>query len=127
MISVNSIIKMDWGRIRDLTEAQVEALEQTAEYLRTEVVQAQVMPFDMGTLQNESTFADYSESKSGKVSLISTQPYARRVYFHPEYEFQTEENPHARGKWYEDWLPGGQKANDCKQEYEQIYKRITGV
>ena len=46
MINVNSIIKMDWGRIQALTEAQVTALEQTAEYLHTEVVQAQVIPFD---------------------------------------------------------------------------------
>ena len=46
MINVNSIIKMDWGRIQALTDAQVTALEQTAEYLHTEVVQAQVMPFD---------------------------------------------------------------------------------
>ena len=29
------------------------ALEQTAEALHTEVVQAQVMPFDTGHLQNE--------------------------------------------------------------------------
>ena len=29
MINVNSIIKMDWGRIQALTEAQVTALEQT--------------------------------------------------------------------------------------------------
>lgn len=127
MISVNSIIKMNWGRIQALTQAQVTALEQTAEYLHTEVVQAQVMPFDKGALQNESTFADYSDSKAGKVSLVSTQPYARRLYFHPEYEFQTKENPHAGGEWYKDWLPGGKKASDCKQEYKQLYKRITGV
>ena len=80
MINVNAIIKMDWGRIQVLTEAQVTALEQTAEYLHTEVLQAQVMPFDEGTLQNDSTFADYTESRSGKVSLVSTQPYARRLY-----------------------------------------------
>ena len=127
MINVKSIIKMDWGRIQVLTEAQVTALEQTAEYLHTEVVQAQVMPFDEGTLQNDSTFADYTESRSGKVSLVSVQPYARRLYYHPEYNFRTKENPYARGEWYEDWLPGGRKEQDCQKEYKQIYKRITGV
>lgn len=127
MISANSTVRMNWGRIRELTEAQITALEQTAEYLHTEVVQAQVMPFDTGNLQNESTFVDTSKSSSGKVALVSSTPYARRMYFHPEYDFKTDENPNAGGEWLEDWLPGGSKQDDCKKAFKQIYKRITGV
>lgn len=127
MIKVNSTIKMDWGRVQNLTGAAAPALEQTAEYLHTEVVQAQVMPFDTGNLQNESTFIDKTNSREGKVSLVSSTPYARRLYFHPEYHFQKHENPNAGGEWYKDWLPGGSKEKDCKQAFKQIYKRITGV
>ena len=127
MISANSTIRMNWGRIRELTEAQITALEQTGEYLHTEIVQAQVMPFDTGNLQNESTFVDTSKSSSGKVTLVSSTPYARRMYFHPEYDFKTDENPNAGGEWLEDWLPGGSKQDDCKKAFKQIYKRITGV
>ena len=72
MIKVNSIVNLDLPKIRKLTEMQVEALEQTAEALHTEVIQAQVFPRDTGNLQNESTFVDTSESKQGKVSLVST-------------------------------------------------------
>lgn len=85
MISVNSTVKMNFPKIQQLTRAQVMALEQTAEALHTNVVQAQVFPRDTGNLQNESTFVDYSESSQGKVSIISSTPYARRLYFHPEY------------------------------------------
>ena len=99
MIKVKSTVKMNFPRIRQLEQAQVTALEQTAEALHTEVVQAQVMPFDTGALQTESTFVDYSESRQGKVSIISNTPYARRLYFHPEYHFKTKENPTARGTW----------------------------
>lgn len=127
MISANSTIRMNWGRIRELTEAQITALEQTGEYLHTDVVQAQVMPFDTGNLQNESTFVDTSKSSSGKVTLVSSTPYARRMYFHPEYDFKTVENPNAGGEWLEDWLPGGSKQDDCKKEFKRFYKRITGV
>lgn len=127
MIKVNSTIKMDWGRVQKLTDAAALALEQTAEYLHTEVVQAQVMPFDTGNLQNESTFIDKTNSREGKISLVSSTPYARRLYFHPEYHFRKHENPNAGGKWYKDWLPGGSKEKDCKQAFKQIYKRITGV
>ena len=127
LISVNSVIKLNLPMIRKLTEAQTTALEQTAEALHTEVVQAQVFPRDTGNLQNESTFLDRSESENGKVSIVSSTPYARRLYFHPEYHFQTDENRHAKGKWYADWLPGGQNEDFCINTFKQIYRRLTGV
>ena len=65
-MQVKSTIKLNMPRISQLTRAAVVALEQTAEALHTEVVQAQGMPFDTGNLQNESTFVDTSEASSGK-------------------------------------------------------------
>ena len=127
MISASSRIRMNFPRIRQLEAAQVKALEQTAEALHTEVVQAEVFPRDTGALQNESTFVDTSESRQGKVSLASSTPYARRLYFHPEYHFQADENRHAKGKWYADWLPGGQNEDFCINTFKQIYRRLTGV
>ena len=44
MISVNSTVKLNFPKIQQLTKAQVMALEQTAEALHTNVVQAQVLP-----------------------------------------------------------------------------------
>lgn len=87
MINVNSTIKLDFVKISRLSQAQVTALEETAETLHTEVIQAQVFPRDTGTLQNESTYVDTSESGRGKVSIVSTTPYARRLYFHPGISF----------------------------------------
>ena len=127
MIKVNSKIKMNMPRIRELSQAAVTALEQTAEALHTEVVQAQVFPFYTGNLQNESTFVDYSEVKQGKVTLVSNTPYARRLYYHPEYNFQTKENPNAKGRWYEDWVPGGSKDDFAKKAFKELYKRAGGV
>lgn len=126
-MDVKSMVKLDFGRIAQLSDTAVKALELTAEYLHTEVVQAQVMPFDTGNLQNESTFVEASESGSGRVSIIHTTPYARRLYYHPEYTFQKTENPAAGGQWYEEWLPGGGKADSCREAYGQIYKRLAGV
>ena len=93
---VNSTVKLDFGTIRKLERAQIIALEQTAEYLHTEVVQAQVVPFDKGVLQGEAMAPDYSRSSQGVVSLVHSTPYARRLYFHPEYQFQTKANPHEK-------------------------------
>ena len=116
-----------FGTIRKLERAQIIALEQTAEYLHTEVVQAQVVPFDKGVLQGDAMAPDYSRSSQGVVSLVHSTPYARRLYFHPEYKFQTKENPHAKGKWFEDWIDGGKKSHKIKQAYGRLYKQITGV
>lgn len=127
MIKVSSVVKLNMPKIKQLTQAQVTALEQTAEALHTEVVQAQVFPRDTGNLQNESTFVDYSNSSKGKVSIISSTPYARRLYFHPEYHFQKGENPNARGKWYADWLPGGSQADFAVKAFKNIYRRLTDI
>ena len=126
-MQVKSAVKMNFPRIRQLTQAAVTALEMTAEALHTEVVQAQVFPFDTGNLQNESTFVDTSESAKGKVTLVSSTPYARRLYYHPEFHFQKEENPNARGEWYEDWLPGGSEENFAVDAFTRFYKKVGGV
>lgn len=160
-MKVSSTVKMNFGRIRQLTQAQVTALEQTTEALHTEVVQAQVMPFDDpeivekhvygkrgqfakngreykgkivretvhggGNLQNNSTFVDYTDIQTGRAVLVSSTPYARRLYFHPEYHFDKGENPHAKGEWYEDWLPGGKHKDFCQKTFAELYKRLAGL
>lgn len=127
MIRATSIVNMNFGRLRRLTGAQITALKQTGAAVQADVEQAQVFPRDTGTLQNESTFVDCSESFRGRITLVSSTPYARRMYYHPEYHFRTEENPNARGMWYEDWLKGGKKQNFARKAFKEIYKRAGGV
>ena len=117
----------------------------TGEALHTEVVQAQVMPFDTGAMQGDKTFMKAGESvkctyengdvaintitraHDGKVSLITTAPQARRLYYHPEYDFQKDENPFAGGKWFEPWLPGGISEDFCHRAFKKFYKKAGGV
>ncbi|MBS6645886.1 MAG: hypothetical protein KH366_20110 [Clostridiaceae bacterium] len=124
---VTSRVKMNMPRVKQLTQASVKTLEMTAEALHTEVVQAQVMPFDGGHLQEDSTFVDYSDSQSGRVTLVSSTPYARRLYYHPEYNFQTDENSFAGGEWYQPWLPGGKSENFARDAFKKIYKKVGGL
>nr|DAI79321.1 MAG TPA: Minor capsid protein [Caudoviricetes sp.] len=127
MMRVTSQVKINSSRIKQLTQAAVTSLEQTAEALHTEVVQAQVVPFRTGALQNESMFLDRSEAINGKVSLVHSTPYARRVYFHPEYHFKKDENPNAKGKWFEDWMSGGRYENFAPDTFKEIYRRNAGL
>lgn len=127
MIKVSSKVKLNMPKIKSLSRAQVTALEQTAEALHTEVAQAQVVPFDTGNLQGESFFVDSSQASSGKVSLVHNTPYARRMYYHPEYHFSKDENPNAKGKWFEDWEPGGKQKDFAIKAYREIYRRLTRI
>ena len=126
-MQVKSTVKLNMPRINELSRAAVRALELTAEELHTEVVQAQVMPFDTGHLEGDATFVDYSNSQNGKVTLVSSTPYVRRLYYHPEYNFQTKENPNAKGKWLDDWLPGGNEADFAPNAFKRLYKKEAGV
>ena len=106
-----SKIKVNWnfGAVRQVEQAVATALEQTAQAVITDVVDEQVMPMDTGTLQNSSTFVETSESSTGVVGIISDTPYARRLYYHPEYNFRTSENKNASGKWFQPWIDGDKK------------------
>ena len=126
MKTVVSKVKLNVPKIKQLDRASITALEKTLSALHTEVVNAQVMPFDTGNMQNASTFEDFSKSKSGEVSLVTSTPYARRMYYHPEYNFQTKENAHARGNWYEPWLSGKEK-DFCSKAFSQFYKKEAGL
>lgn len=145
-MQVKSTVKMNMPRIKKLTQSAVTALEMTAEALHTEVVQAQVVPRKDGALQGEKMFVDYSQSANGKVSIVHEGPYARRLYFHPEYHFHKgpweeewtdregkhhhikhDGNPNAGGKWYKDWLPGGQNADFAKKAFKAFYKQSGGL
>lgn len=126
MRRVTSRIRLNRSRIRQISNAQVKALEKTGEALHTEVVQAQVVPFDSGSLQNENFFVDYSRSKEGVVSLVFSTPYARRLYFHPEYVYSKDENPNAQGKWLDTWI-NGEKKKFVVNAYKEFFKRESGV
>ena len=126
-MQVNSIVKIYSSKIKGITNAQIRALEKTSEALHTDVVQSQVMPFKTGNLQNESTFVDYSKSSEGKVSIVTSTPYARRLYYHPEYNFSHAENKNAKGEWYKDYLEGGNKQDFCKNVFKTFFKKEGGI
>lgn len=127
MAAKKSKLTLFKSKIKKLDKAQIVALEKTAEALHTEVVQAQVVPRETGALQNEQFFVDNTQSSRGTVSLVHSTPYARRLYFHPEYHFNKDENPNAKGKWFEDWMPDGSKADHVNKIFVKNYEKEAGL
>lgn len=125
MIRVNSRVSINQSVLRNITEAQIRALEETAEALHTEIVQDQVVPRDTGALQGEKTFVDSSETGRGRAFIVSEGPYARRLYYHPEYHFSKEENPNAKGEWFEDYLLSGKKEGFARKTFQEFFRRYS--
>lgn len=125
--SVSSKIKLNMPAVKQIDKAKVAALRMTGDALLTQVKNTQVMPFDTGNLQNENTFVDYAQSWNGVVKIVSSTPYARRLYFHPEYNFNREENIAAGGKWLTPWLEGGTRQNFCSKAFVRLFRKEAGL
>lgn len=120
-VQVTSRIKLNLGTLGKLDRVQQEVLGQTADATLTELMDRQVMPFDTGNLQNDSTFVDTSQKN--KASIVSTTPYARRLYFHPEYNYRRGNNANAGGKWFDSFL----NDNFIAKTYAELLKRKGGL
>ena len=116
-------IKLNTAGLRFLEEAAMKAAILTADVLLDAVRDAQVMPFDVGTMQNDDSYTEETEQGA---RLVTQGAKVRRLYFHPEYDFQKVNNPNARGEWLQPWIDGEHK--DFAQEtFIQIYKKETGL
>lgn len=120
-VQVTSRVELNMSVLNMLDKAQREAFEQTADATLTELRDRQVMPFDTGNLQNDSTFID--DSQKDKVSIVSSTPYARRLYFHPEYNYRRGNNSRAGGKWFDSFLNDDFIAN----AYAKLLKQKGGL
>lgn len=120
-VHVTSRVDLNVSVLNMLDGAQYKALAQTGDATLTELRDRQAMPFDTGNLQNDSTFVD--DSQKDKVSIVSTTPYARRLYFHPEYNFRRGNNRSAGGKWFDSFLNDDFIVN----AYAELLKRIGGL
>ena len=136
--NVTSTVKLNIPKINNLTASAVKALEMTGAALLNEVKNAEVFPFNdsppkgkgnrktvtpAGNLQNDNTFVDDSHAAQGRIEIISSTPYARRLYYHPEYNYYRGYNANARGKWLEPWLPGGSQEDFVIKAFARLYRK----
>ena len=126
MVKVSSTIKLNEAKLKELTRQQYIILAQTADALLTDLRDSQTMPFDTGNLQNDSTFLDDSQKEQGRVSVVSATPYARRLYYHPEYNFRSINNRNPGGKWFEPYI-SGKKSDFVVNTFKELFKRNGGL
>lgn len=75
------------------------------------------IPKAIGTLEGSGVRA----SQVGKGKVIWDTPYARRLYYNPQYNFSKDKNPNARGLWFE--AAKAKKKGNWLDEARKNYKK----
>lgn len=114
---------MNRRAIRQLSGSQIKALVLTAEAVKTEVMTAAVVPKQTGELER-SGHVDASRAREGLAKLVYDTPYARRLYWHPEYDFRQDKNANAGGKWLEPWI-SGDKQPFAPKAFRKLYRQLN--
>lgn len=116
-------IKLNNSNINTLIEAQKQALEMTVQAILTDIITSAVVPKQTGELER-SGFVDNSQLEKLVVSIVFDTPYARRLYFHPEYNFRTDKNMNAQGLWMQSYIDGDKK-DFIKETYTKFLKECS--
>lgn len=104
-MSVKVNIKLYPEKIGILEKASKQAFEMTVEAVLSDIVTSAVVPKDTGVLEESG----FTVIKGTVGQIIFDTPYARRLYWHPEYNFRHDKNVNAQGKWMETYIDGPKK------------------
>lgn len=100
------------------------ALIDTAEAIKTDLIQGQTMPFDTGIMQNDSTFVDDKRIIRGVAKIVVDTPYSRKVYFDPEIHIKQGKNPNAKQYYFDDYTVGNKKDLPVKYFKQAMQRRM---
>lgn len=117
-------MKITWNikNINMINENARLSLIDTAEAIKTDLVQSQTMPFDTGTMQNDSTFVDDKRIIKGIAKIVVDTAYSRKIYFDPEIHIKQGKNPNAKQYYFDDYTTGNKKDLPIKY-FKQILQR----
>lgn len=111
---------MNRRALAQLSKVQQQALEMTAEAVKTDLVTSAVIPKQTGELERSS----FIEIEKNVAHIIFDTPYARRLYWHPEYDFRQDKNANAQGKWMEAYH-SGDKQKWVQDAYKKFLKQAA--
>ena len=111
------------NKIRKLQEIAQKAFELTVEAVLSDIRMSQTVPKNTGELER-SGFVEIDVKKM-VAKIIFDEPYARRLYWHPEYDFRQDKNQYAGGLWMQTYIDG-EKRHFVKETYGKFLKQLGG-
>lgn len=110
-------------KIKKLHEISQKAFELTVKEVLSDIRNSQVVPKNTGELER-SGFPDIDVQKM-VAKIVFDTPYARRLYWHPEYNYRQDKNQYAGGLWMQTYIDG-EKKNFVKETYSKFLKQLGG-
>lgn len=120
-MKIKATLKLNQEAIEKIQDAAIKALPLTMEAMKTEINNMQVVPKETGNLEESAKTG--AEGNKGYISYNT--PYARRLYYHPEYNFRQDKNPNAQGRWMDSFIYGPKK-DWLAKAYGEFLKRLSG-
>lgn len=121
-MKVNVKVELYQDKIRHLQDAIEPSIQQAVEAVKSQIVSDQVVPKEHGDLERSAFMRKKSRTK---YQIVYDTPYARRLYWHPEYNFRTDKNLNAKGIWMQDYVDGDRK-DFFKKVFTARFKANTG-
>jgi hypothetical protein len=119
-MKVNVKVTLNKQALAKLDKIQAQAVEMTAEAVKTDIVTTAVVPKQLGELERSG----HVVNEPKKSSIVFDTPYARRIYWHPEYTFRRDKNPNAQGKWMEAYH-AGDKREFVKDTFAKFVRQLS--
>lgn len=120
-MKIKATLKLNQAAIKKIEQAMEKALPYTMEAMKTEINNMQVVPKETGNLEESAKTG--VEGNKGYISYNT--PYARRLYYNPQYNFRTDKNPNAQGRWMDSFVYGPKK-DWLAKAYGEFLKRLSG-
>lgn len=122
MMKVKATLKLNPQAIKKIEDAARKALPLAMEAMKTEINNMQVVPKETGNLE-ESAVTGVGEENKGFISYNT--PYARRLYYNPQFNFRTDKNQYAQGRWLDSFIHGNKKEWLAKT-FGTLLKQLSG-
>ena len=110
-------------KVRRLQETTQKAFELTVEAALSDIQLSQTVPKNTGELER-SGFTEIDVKKM-VARIIFDTAYARRLYWHPEYDFRQDKNQYAGGLWMQPYIDG-EKRDFVKETFAAFLKQLGG-
>jgi len=123
-MEVRVSVRIDEAKIKALQAAIEPSIQQAAAAVKTQIVSDQVVPKNTGELEQSAFVRKKSRSK---YQIVYDTPYARRLYWNPQYDFRTDKNPNAQGLWLQSHIDGERKEYFSNAFGELFKKNAKGL
>ena len=117
---VKATVTPNIENINKLVQAAQEAQKQATNAIKDDIIATQVTPKLTGNLEGTAS-VDVSNVENGETSISFDTPYARRMYFHSEYNFKQDKNANAQGLWMQSYI-NGDKQEMAADEFAKAFK-----